>query len=371
MISMTFILKASFTQPAIQAMRTPQLDSHSDSFISERRRAFGALGALGAIALASCGGSGDSSDTSSGSTTTSIDATLSGLSLSSGTLSPSFSAATTSYTVSVANTVTGITVTPTVTTSSASVKVAGTVVASGSTSATQALAVGTNTISVVVTAADGSTTETYTITATRAAATAGTCTLTATETDGPYPLYAILTNSILTRQDITEGKTGVSLTLTITLNDLSNGCTPISGAGIYIWHCDKDGIYSGYATNTNAGSTSTTFLRGVQVTDSNGQVTFTTIFPGWYAGRITHIHAQVYLNDELQQGSAVATTQLAFPIDITTAVYDTSLYTKGQNTSVTSFSADNVFSDGTSTEMLALSGNTTDGYTATITASIA
>ena len=109
----------------------------------------------------------------------------------------------------------------------------------------------------------------------------------------------------------------------------------------------------------------------MQVTDSSGQVTFTTIFPGWYAGRITHIHAQVYLNDELQQGSAVATTQFAFPVDITSAVYATSLYTKGQNTSVTSFSADNVFSDGTSTEMLALSGNTTDGYAATITVSIA
>jgi protocatechuate 3,4-dioxygenase beta subunit len=231
--------------------------------------------------------------------------------------------------------------------------------------------VGTTAIAVVVTAADGSTTETYTVTATRAAATAGSCTLTATETDGPYPLYAILTNSILTRADITEGKTGIPLTLTITLEDLSNGCTPISGAGIYIWHCDKDGIYSGYATSTNAGSTSTTFLRGVQVTDGNGQVTFTTIYPGWYAGRITHIHAQVYLNDSLVSGTAVATTQFAFPIATTAAVYATSLYTKGQNTSVTSFSADNVFSDGTSTEMLALGGDTTNGYTATMTVSIA
>jgi hypothetical protein len=67
----------------------------------------------------------------------------------------------------------------------------------------------------------------------------------------------------------------------------------------------------------------------------------------------------------------VATTQLAFPVDITTAVYDSSLYTKGQNTSVTSFSADNVFSDGTSTEMLSLSGDTTSGYVATMTISIA
>ena len=351
--------------------KTPT-DIDENLFIKRRRQALGAFGELGALAVAACGGgSSDSSSSSSSTTTASTDATLSGLTVSSGTLSPTFASGTTSYTVSVANTVTSITLTPTVNASGASVKVAGTAVTSGSASASQALSVGTNTISIVVTAADGSTTDTYTVTATRAAATAGTCTLTATETDGPYPLYAILTNSILTRQDITEGKTGVPLTLTITLQDLSNGCTPISGAGIYIWHCDKDGVYSGYATSTNAGSTSTTFLRGVQVTDSNGQVTFTTIYPGWYAGRITHIHAQVYLNDSLVQGTAVATTQFAFPVDVTSAVYGSSLYTKGQNTSVTSFAADNVFSDGTSTEMLTLSGDTTNGYAATMTISIA
>ena len=351
--------------------RDPLSVDDNHAFAKRRRQALGAFGALGALAIAACGGGSSSDSGSDSSTTASTDASLSGLALSSGTLSPTFASGTTSYTVSVANTVTALTLTPTVNTSGATVKVAGTAVASGDASVSQALAVGTNAISIVVTAADGSTTETYTVTATRAAAASGTCTLTATETDGPYPLYAILTNSILTREDITEGKTGVPLTLTITLQDLSNGCAPISGAGIYIWHCDKDGIYSGYATSTNAGSTSTTFLRGVQVTDSNGQVTFTTIYPGWYAGRITHIHAQIYLNDSLVSGTAIATTQLAFPIDITTAVYDSSLYTKGQNTSVTSFSADNVFSDGTSTEMLSLTGDTASGYAATMTISIA
>ena len=351
--------------------RDIQTSEDNPAFARGRRQALGAFGALGALAIAACGGGGTSDSSSGGSTTTSTDATLSGLTLSTGTLSPAFAAGTTSYTVSVANTVTALTLTPTVDTSGATVTISGAAVTSGSASASQALAVGTNAIAIVVTAADGSTAETYTVTATRAAAASGTCTLTATETDGPYPLYAILTNSILTREDITEGKTGVPLTLTITLQDLSNGCTPISGAGIYIWHCDKDGVYSGYATSTNAGSTTTTFLRGVQVTDSNGQLTFTTIYPGWYAGRITHIHAQVYLNDSLVSGTAIATTQLAFPIDVTTAVYNSSLYTKGQNTSVTSFSADNVFSDGTSTEMLSLTGDTTNGYAATMTISIA
>jgi len=341
---------------------------------SRRRQALGALGSLGALAIAACGGSGSSdaaSSSSSSSSSASAVATLAGLTLSAGSLSPAFASGTTSYAVAVANSVTAITLTPTATDSGASITVAGSAVASGSASASIALAVGGNAVAVVVTAADGSTRATYAVTVTRAAAAAGSCTLTATETDGPYPLYAILTNSILTRSDITEGKTGVPLTLTLTLQDLSSGCTPISGAGIYIWHCDKDGIYSGYANSTNAGSTSTTFLRGVQVSDANGQVTFTTIYPGWYAGRITHIHVQVYLNDSLVSGTAVATTQLAFPVATTALVYASALYTKGQNTSVTSFAADNVFSDGTATEMLTISGDTSSGYAAAMTISIA
>ncbi|KRD56294.1 protocatechuate dioxygenase [Acidovorax sp. Root275] len=231
------------------------------------------------------------------------------------------------------------------------------------------LAVGRNTLSIVVTAADGVTARTYTVVATRAAT--GTCTLTATETQGPYPLLAILSNSAMVRSNITEGKTGVPLTVTLTVQDVSNGCTPVSGAAVYIWHCDKDGLYSGYSTGTNAGQAGLTYLRGIQVTNSSGQVTFTTIYPGWYAGRITHIHAQVYLNDNLSV-TATATTQLAFPQDVTTAVYNSTLYSaKGQNNSVASFAADNVFSDGTSTEMVAISGSVASGYAGSLTVNIA
>lgn len=298
----------------------------------------------------------------------SSDASLSALVLSAGSLSPSFSAATTAYTANVSNTVSSITVTPTTTSSSASVRVNGSVVTSGSPSAAISLAVGSNTLSVVVTAEDGVSTRSYGITVTRAAA--GSCTLTATETQGPYPLLAILSNTAMVRSDIRESKTGVPLTVTLTILDSSDGCTPVVGAGIYIWHCDKDGLYSGYNVNNNAGQAGLTYLRGIQVTDASGQVSFTTIYPGWYAGRITHIHVQVYLNDNLNV-SATATTQLAFPQDVTTAVYNSALYTKGQNTSVTSFAADNVFSDGTSTEMVAISGDTNSGYAASLTITIA
>lgn len=299
--------------------------------------------------------------------TLSSDATLSALTLSAGSLSPAFAATTSSYTATVANSVSSLTVSATLA-GSGSLKVNGSTVSSGAASGSIALSVGSNTVTVVVTAADGVSTQTYTLTVTRSAA--GSCTLTATEIDGPYPLYAILTNSAIVRSDIRESKTGIPLTLTLTVLSTGSSCAPISGAGIYIWHCDKDGLYSGYSTSNNAGQSGLTYLRGIQVTDSNGQVTFTTIYPGWYEGRITHIHVQVYLNDNLAV-SATATTQLAFPQTITTAVYNSALYTKGQNTSVTSFSADNVFSDGTSTEMLTLSGDLSTGYSASMTISIA
>lgn len=199
----------------------------------------------------------------------------------------------------------------------------------------------------------------------------GSCVLIPEETQGPYPLLAILSNSAMVRQDITEGKTGVPLTISLKIIDINNSCTPISNAAVYIWHCDKDGHYSGYSSNHNGGNYSgQTFMRGIQVTDSDGIVTFTAVYPGWYAGRITHVHFQIYLNDNLTV-TATATSQLAFPADVTTAVYNSSLYTKGQNTSVTSFSQDNIFSDGTTYQMVSIEGDTTNGYVASLTVGIA
>ena len=200
-----------------------------------------------------------------------------------------------------------------------------------------------------------------------------TCALIPSETDGPYPLYSILSNTAIQRRDITESKTGVPLKLILRLVNANNSCAPIANAAIYIWHCDKDGVYSGYANQTGGVNASgQTFLRGIQVTDASGQVVFDTIYPGWYAGRITHIHMQVYLNDAVTQGTAIITSQMAFPQDVTTAVYNSALYAAhGQNTSVTSFAQDNVFSDGTTYEMATIAGDTTDGYVATLTLGIA
>jgi hypothetical protein len=98
----------------------------------------------------------------------SSDATLSKLAISSGTFTPPFASGTTSYTSSVANNISSITVRPTVNESHATIKVNGTSIASGSSSKAISLRVGANTINIVVTAQDGITTDTYTVTVTRA-----------------------------------------------------------------------------------------------------------------------------------------------------------------------------------------------------------
>ena len=105
---------------------------------------------------------------------TSTNSALSSVSVSSATLSPAFASTTTSYTSTVANSVSSLTVTPTAVDRNSTVRVNGTTVATGAASGAIALAEGLNTISIVVTAPNGVNTTTYTITVTRAASSGGT-----------------------------------------------------------------------------------------------------------------------------------------------------------------------------------------------------
>lgn len=197
---------------------------------------------------------------------------------------------------------------------------------------------------------------------------AGSCTLIPEETEGPYPLTAVLSNSAMVRSEITEGKTGVPLTLVLNLVDVNNNCAPITNATVYVWHCDKDGVYSGYA-QPGADARGETFCRGIQDVDSDGMALFETIYPGWYTGRITHIHFQVFL---FSSGTASATSQIAFPEEITRAVYDSDLYKEhGQNSSVGNFTQDNVFSDGVTYQMAEVTGDIENGYAASLQVGIA
>jgi len=135
----------------------------------------------------------------------STDATLSALTLSSGTLSPTFASGTTSYTASVANSVSSITVTPTRNQANATITVNGTAVTSGSASGAISLSVGSNTITTVVTAQDGTTTQTYTTTVTRAAALLMQASFTVVAS--PSTLNATITTSTLS----TSGGSGTGV----------------------------------------------------------------------------------------------------------------------------------------------------------------
>jgi protocatechuate 3,4-dioxygenase beta subunit len=186
------------------------------------------------------------------------------------------------------------------------------------------------------------------------------CAVIPAETEGPYPdMTGMISNPAFFRRDITEGKAGLPLTLTLTLVNASSGCSPLGGYNIEVWQCDAGGNYSEYS-QPGFNGTGQTFLRGVQTTDVNGQVTFNTIYPGWYQGRATHIHVDVFRGTSL-----VRTTQIAFPEDVTRAVYATGAYAaKGQ--SPTSNASDMVFADGVQSELATLTGNATSGYTATL-----
>ena len=186
-----------------------------------------------------------------------------------------------------------------------------------------------------------------TTTTTPASSTA--CVVTPSETAGPFPSI-----TLPVRSDVREDRTGLLLNLAITVVDASANCAPVSNASVEIWHCDAAGNYSEYGNLT-----SSTWLRGIQPVDASGVARFTTVYPGWYAGRATHIHIEVFVNNR-----SVKTSQIAFPEEINSVVYASGVYaSKGQNP--TKNDRDGIFSDGFTSELATVTGNTTSGYNAT------
>lgn len=203
------------------------------------------------------------------------------------------------------------------------------------------------------------------------------CTKLPTETAGPYPGDGsngpnVLTESGVVRQDITTSfgsmtgsVTGVPLTMKFKVLNAAMGCTPYAGAAMYAWHCDAKGQYSLYSP----GVTNQNWLRGVQQADADGWVTFTTIFPGCYAGRWPHVHFEVYssLAKATTPRNAALTSQLAMPQDACEKVYATSGYgSSATNLKGVSLQRDNVFSDGWQTQLGTVTGDVTSGMTVTL-----
>jgi len=219
-----------------------------------------------------------------------------------------------------------------------------------------------------------STTKTSTTTSSTSTSTSGTsgsCIVTADEVEGPYPYVGGELTNPLNRTDVTAGQTGVPLTLSFVVVDASNNCNVVSNARVDIWHCNKDGYYSGYANqNSSLGSKSyvgETWLRGYQLTDSTGVAKFTTIYPGWYAGRATHIHIEVYVNNVMKK-----TTQICFSESTNSVVYASSLYSTHGVNPITN-EADSIFGNSLTdlaNETVALTGSVSEGYSGSYTIGI-
>jgi len=190
----------------------------------------------------------------------------------------------------------------------------------------------------------------------------GTCTVSPSETAGPFPTK---TPADLVMVDIRSDRTGIEMTVTITIRNANTSCAALADAIVDIWHCDKDGYYSEYGGSgmQSVNYQSVHFLRGRQSTNSDGVVAFKTVFPGWYSGRAPHIHAHIYDST----GKSLLVTQIAFPTDICNTVYTTAtnFYTKG--TQDTSNASDNVFSDSIANEMSTVTGSVADGFALTHT----
>ncbi len=136
--------------------------------------------------------------------------------------------------------------------------------------------------------------------------------------EGPF-----FSDTGLVRSDIVEDRRGAPMMLHLQLVDSDRGCEPIERAQIEVWHADADGAYSAYdrVDGNLIDADGLTFLRGAQETDAAGRVAFVTIFPGWYPGRTTHVHAKV-----LVDGVELLTTQIYFAQDVNDAVLASGIY---------------------------------------------
>ena len=203
------------------------------------------------------------------------------------------------------------------------------------------------------------------------------CILSPAQSGGPY---YIETN--LLRSDITEGKEGRPLGLNLVVQRLPT-CQPIANALVEIWQCDALGEYAGFTAaqvqgqgeppfsdsgtpaakpkppgpppggpppgggpggERQAPANALRFLRGGQMTDASGRVTFQTVYPGWYTGRTVHIHFKVRTDPSSASGYEL-TSQLYFDDALTDQVHATTPYSQ-KSTRDTRNNTDGIYRDG-------------------------
>lgn len=178
-------------------------------------------------------------------------------------------------------------------------------------------------------------------------------------TEGPYFVDTGLERSDI-RSDPATGvvKEGALLTLIFNVSQINNGCTPLPGALVDVWHCDALGVYSG-VTDRTFDTTGQQFLRGYQVTDANGAAKFVTIYPGWYPGRAVHIHFKIRTDPDAAQGYEF-TSQLFFDETLNDQVHAQPPYaSKGRRNTLNS--NDRIFHE----QLVVTAAPDGDGYVAT------
>lgn len=202
------------------------------------------------------------------------------------------------------------------------------------------------------------------------------------ETAGPYPGDGsngpdVLEQSGVVRRDIRSSfggasgtAAGIPMTLELTIRDLAQNGQPFAGVAVYVWHCTREGGYSLYS----AGITAENYLRGVQVADADGTVSFTSIFPACYSGRWPHIHFEVYPDTASTTDAAkvIATSQVALPQDVCDQVYATTGYSASvTNLAAVSLAEDNVFGDDDGVHQLAdVTGDVGSGFRVALTVAV-
>ena len=153
------------------------------------------------------------------------------------------------------------------------------------------------------------------------------------QTEGPYFVEERLQRSDI-RTDPATGarREGAPLELRFALSRvLPDGtCAVLEGARFDVWHCDAHGVYSD-VRDRSFDTTGQKFLRGYQVSDANGLVAFTTIYPGWYSGRAVHVHVKIRVPADGGRTDEF-TSQLYFAESLTDRVHARAPYSakKGQ-----------------------------------------
>ncbi|MEO7555649.1 MAG: intradiol ring-cleavage dioxygenase [Acidimicrobiales bacterium] len=241
---------------------------------------------------------------------------------------------------------------------------------SDSPSATRSASSAPSTASTSTTASSSTTTPGA---ASSTASSTGDCTTIPEETAGPFPGDGsngpnVLDQSGVVRSDIRSSfgssstvAGGIPLTITLVLRGATT-CAALPGAAVYVWHCDREGRYSLYSN----GVTNESYLRGVQVADGDGRVTFQSIFPGCYSGRWPHIHFEVHptVAGATSGGTPAATSQIALPKDTCDLAYATAGYEQSvKNLAQTSLQRDMVFADSYAQELGTVTGSVSSGLT--------